>query len=391
MNDLAQGASPPFIGASVSSSIGFYKTADNTSLSVHTGDDTWQTGLRSLVSEWRRAERDGFSQAEIDRQLIQMRRGWETARDGAATRRTPNLAGGLLNAYGTHNVFKSPQQGLDLFESLATGVTKEEVDAAFRHIFARGEPLFYAASASPIDGIEAAYHEAMAAPAPENTEAPADKAWPYTDFGPAGAVVERKELPDLGITMVTFANGLRLTLKPTRFRDEEVQTVLTFGHGIAGAPKALGYREDLLANALLGGGLKDLSRPEIKKLMADKVVGLSFQMRETDFALGGNSRPRDFDTLLQWMTAQITAPGWRPEAMDQEKSRLKPWLASLDTTIGGAWYKHADQVMRDGDPRWQLPHGRPIDDRIAAGCAGAARPADAGGLSGIGGGWAYRR
>jgi len=355
MADLAQGASPPFIGASVSASTGFYKAADVTSLGVHTGEETWAAGLRRIIAEWRRAERDGFTQAEIDRQLVQMRRGWETARDGASTRRTPNLAGGLLGAYGTHNVFKSPQQGLDLFEGLAAGVTRQEVNASFRGIFARGEPLFYAASPAPIEGIEAVYHEAMAAPVPaDEHSAEPEKTWPYTDFGPAGKVVERSELPDLGITLVTFANGVRLTVKPTRFRDNEVLTVLTFGQGMAGQPKR-GHREDLMTHALIGGGLKDLSLPEIRKIMADKVVGLSFNMRDTDFALGGDSTPKDFDTLMQWMTAQVSAPGWRPEALDQEKLRLKPWLDSLDTTMGGAWFHYANGVMHDGDPRWQVP------------------------------------
>ncbi len=355
MADLAQSASPPFLGASSGTVFNFYKSANLATLTIHTGVDGWETGLRRAIAEWRRAQRDGFSQAEIDRQLTQDRRGWETARDGAATRRTPSLASGLLGAYGGHSVFKSPQQGFELFEKKISNVSKAAVDAAFRDIFRHGVPLFYAMSPAPIEGIEAVYHDAMAAPIPERVEAEPEKTWPYTNFGPPGKVVERKELPDIGATLVTFSNGLRLNIKPTRYRDEEVLSVLTFGHGIAGAAKSVGYREDIMANTLLGGGLTDLSLPEIKRLLADKVIGLSFQMRETDFALGGNARPRDFDTLLQWMTAQITAPGWRPEAMDQEKARLKPWLESLDATIGGAWYHYANQVTSNGDPRWKLP------------------------------------
>ncbi len=355
MADLSQGASPPFIGASVSASTGVYKSADVTQLGIQTGEDKWETGLRRLIAEWRRAERDGFTQAEIDRQLIQTRRGLTTALDGASTRRTPSLAGGLLFAYGTHNVFKSPQQRLDLFEETAATVTKVDVDAAFQAIFSRGEPLFYAASPAPIAGITDVYHEAMAAPAPEGEQAAGpEKIWPYTDFGPAGTVEERSELSDLGITMVTFSNGVRFSVKQTHYRDNEVLAVLTFGHGLAGQSKA-GHREDLMTHALIGGGLKDLSLPEIRKLLADKTVGLSFQMRDTDFALGGNSTPKDFDTLLQWMTAQVSVPGWRPEALDQEKIRLKPWLDSLDTTMGGAWYHYANAVLHDGDPRWQVP------------------------------------
>ena len=356
MADLAQGASPPFVGASVSATVGFYKSVDSTSISVHTGEDNWEPGLRRLIAEWKRAERDGFTQAEIDRQLTQMRRNWQTAVEGMGTRRTPGLAGGLLGSYGTHNVFRSPTQGAALFDELASGVTKEEVDAAFRRIVSRGEPLFYAASPAPIEGIEAVYHEAMAAPAPAaEADAGPEKTWTHTDFGPAGKVVERSELPDLGITMVTFSNGVKLNVKQTHFRDNEVLTLLTFGHGLAGESKSVGHREDLMTQTLIGGGLADLSLPEIRKLMVGKTVGLSFGMREGDFAMTGSSTPKDFDTLLQYMTAQVSAPGWRAEALDQEKIRLKPWLESLDTTMGGAWMHYGNQVMSDGDPRFRMP------------------------------------
>ena len=353
MADLAQGASPPFLSATVSAGTSFSRTADFTQLGIRTGEEKWEAGLRRLIGEWRKAERDGFAQAEIDRQLTQMRRGWETAREGAATRRTPNLAGGLLR--GIHYVFRSPQQGLDLFEALAAGVAKPDVDAAFRAFFSRGEPLFYAASPAPITGIEAAYREAMDAPTPENDpSADPEKTWPYTDFGPAGTVVARSELADLGITLVTFSNGVRFSVKPTRFRDNEVQAILTFGQGMAGAPKG-GHREDLLLYGLIGGGLKDLSLPEITKLMVGKTVSLSLGMRETDFSLSGGSTPQDFDTLLQWMTAQITVPGWRPEAFERQKLNLKTWLESIDTTMGGALYHHGNEVLLDGDSRWKVP------------------------------------
>jgi len=355
MADLAQNAAAPFLGASVSASTGFYKTADVTTISVHTGEESWETGLRRLIAEWRRVERDGFSSDEIQRQLIQFRRAYESARDGAATRRTPALANGLMQAYGSHNVFKSPEQSMALFDEMAGSVAKQDVDEAFRRLFTRGEPLFFAASPAPLEGVEAVYREAMAAPAPVDDQAvAAGKVWPYTDFGPAGAVVARREDTELGATFVTFANGVRLTIKPTHFRDDEIMAAVTFGHGLAGQAKD-GYREDLMSNVLIDGGLKDLSLPEIGKLLSDKVVHLWFQMDESDFTLGGYARPRDFDTMMQWMTAQISAPGWRLEAMDQSKARLKPWIESLDSTMDGAWLHYGEEVLRAGDSRWEVP------------------------------------
>ena len=352
--DLAQGSDAPFLNASVSASTGSFKTADVSTLHVATGNETWERGLRTLVGEWRKALRDGFTQAEIDRQILLMRRNHETARDGAGTRRTPNLANGLLNSYGSENVFRSPAQSMDLFEAQVGAATKAEIDDSFRALFAKSQPLFFAASPTPIEGLNDAYAGIMAAPAPEAPPPEAEKTWTYTDFGPAGQIVERHEEADLGATFVTFANGVRLTVKPTRFADDQILVAATLGDGMVGQPKT-GYRLDFLSPALLQGGLKDLTLPDIQKVMAGKVAGLGFSIEEGRFLLSGNARPKDFDTLMQRMAAQVVAPGWRPEGLEQTKSRYKPWIAALDTTLGGAMLHHSSEFFMNGDARWAVP------------------------------------
>ena len=58
----------------------------------------------------------------------------------------------------------------------------------------------------------------------------AAKPWPYESFGVPGAVVERRELgADLGATAVRFANGTRLTVKPTTFKSGEIVVQVRFG------------------------------------------------------------------------------------------------------------------------------------------------------------------
>jgi zinc protease len=352
--DLAQGADAPFLGASLSASTDFYKTADQTSLDISTSNDGWERGLKSVVGEWRKALRDGFTPVEIDRQLRLIRRNRETVRDGAATRQTPGLADGLLSAISSETVFRSPDQKLALFQEMSGTVDKAEIDAAFATLFATGEPLLFAGSPAPLAGLTAAYDRAMAAPAPPAVAAEPEKVWSYTDFGARGRVVERREEADIGVTFVTFANGVHLTIKPTRFRDNEILTAATFGNGLAGEPNAH-FRQDLLSGVLLNGGLKTLSAPEISKLMADKVAGLAFDITDDRFVLGGRSRPKDFDFFLQRMAAQIIAPGWRAEGLEQTKARYKPWLEALDTTLDGALYRHSADYLMKGDPRWAVP------------------------------------
>jgi zinc protease len=57
-------------------------------------------------------------------------------------------------------------------------------------------------------------------------------AWPYSSFGPTGKVAEQKDVTDLDAVFVRFENGVRLTVKPTKFRDDQVVVKVRAGHGL---------------------------------------------------------------------------------------------------------------------------------------------------------------
>ena len=63
------------------------------------------------------------------------------------------------------------------------------------------------------------------------------KTWPYDSFGTPGKVAERTTRADVGATFVRFANGVRLTVKPTNFRKDQVQVQVRIGDGKLDLPK----------------------------------------------------------------------------------------------------------------------------------------------------------
>ena len=66
--------------------------------------------------------------------------------------------------------------------------------------------------------------------------APHAVVWPYATFGDAGKVADTKDVTDLNTVFVRFDNGVRLTVKPTKFRDDEVLVRANVGHGMIDLP-----------------------------------------------------------------------------------------------------------------------------------------------------------
>ena len=57
---------------------------------------------------------------------------------------------------------------------------------------------------------------------------------PTPSFGPPGKVADRKDVTDLDTVFVRFDNGVRLTVKSTKFREDQVLVQVRFGDGLEG-------------------------------------------------------------------------------------------------------------------------------------------------------------
>jgi zinc protease len=126
-----------------------------------------------------------------------------------------------------------------VFDEATKGLTADKVSALLKAQFAGSGPLITIPTPTAIDGAEKAVTDAYAASAKTPVAAPAAPgvtAWPYASFGPKGAVASQTDVADLDTVFVRFANGVRLTVKPTKFRDDQILVKARVGHGLLDLP-----------------------------------------------------------------------------------------------------------------------------------------------------------
>ena len=80
------------------------------------------------------------------------------------------------------------------------------------------------------------FHDAEQAEIAKAT-APEITPWPYTNFGTPGTVAETRKIADLDVTFIRFANGVRMTVKPTKYRADQVFVGVTLPGGELALPK----------------------------------------------------------------------------------------------------------------------------------------------------------
>lgn len=355
---IAAGPNPPYAGAGAGIAEDA-ETAERTSLVAVAAPGKWQDALAAITAEQRRLVQFGVRDGEVQREIVELRSSYTTQAAGAATRTTRGLAEGLVAAVNDDQVVTTPASQLARFEAAVKDLKPESVDAILPALFSGSGPLLYMTSPTPIAGDDRALLAAYEAAARTPVTAPvalAAKGWPYEKFGTPGAVVERRELAGLGATAVRFANGTRLTVKRTAFKDDEILVAARFGNGrLDFANDGRATPEWGAGGAVTEGGVGRLTWEEVKETLTPNVVGVAFGVDDDHFTLGGGTRPQDFGLEMKLLAAYYTDPAWRSTGWDRGRSLADTIHDGLEATPAGIFGRDAGQLLVSGDSRWKTP------------------------------------
>ena len=354
---LSRGDDPPFISAQAVKGDDL-DSAEVTELYVSAQPGKWRPALDAVDTEVRSIQRYGVTQAELDREVAEWRVLLQTAAAQAPTRKTPQVANDIAQTLEEDDVVTSPAEDLALFTQEVSGLKAGAVDAALKTAFSGSGPLVMMSTPDPVEGGEAALTQAFQVAEAEPIKPPEDelaKAWPYDHFGAPGKVADQKTIADLGVTLVRFENGVRLTVKPTKFRDNEVMVRIRVGHGLLDLPGDHVTPIWAARGAFPEGGLKTMSAEQIDQILASKIYGADFQTGEDAFVLQGATRPGDLPTQMQVLAAYVSSPGYRPEAFQRQRTYVATLENQLGATPSGVMTRDLGRLMHSGDPRFAFP------------------------------------
>ena len=353
---LARGADAPFKSARFRSG-DIFEDARSTSISISSEDGLWRDAMLAAIREVNQALTYGFTQAEIDEQLANIRTALRNAIEGEATRSNAALAAGALSLVKDERVPTQASYRLGLFEAMEDDFTPERVLAALRDDAATlTDPLIrFQGRTAPIgaqDALRTAFAEALAlpiaAPQPEGATE-----FAYKEFGEPGEVISDTRDERLGFRYVTFANGVRLTLKPTDIREDRIALRVSLDGGTL-----MNTRDDPLATYLAGslpsGGLGQHSQDELQTVLAGRSVGLRLSSGADAFSFIGGTTPRDLLLQMQVIAAALTDPGYRREGLERFRRGIDNYFESLTATPSSALAARQGQVLSGGDPRFSL-------------------------------------
>ena len=334
LGELARKPDAPFLGAGGGNdSLG--PTVDTFGLSARVADGGLATGLTALEIEARRVVQYGFTATELDRA-----KRWLIAYyERAYNERDKNESASFAQEYLNYFLNGEPSPGIDyevrLVRQVLPAITLDDIAAVARPRLT-GDGQVVLAVMPKKDGITAPTAADLTA-AVQRGEGTAVTPWSDASTTRAlieklpepGAVASRRELADIGVTVVKFANGVEAWLKPTDFKNDQVLFTMYAPGGASDATTPADYLQARFATQYVGlSGLAGIKAPDLDKMMAGKLASASPFIAGSTHGISGSAAPAELETSLQLLYQTFVAPGDDPDMIALMKRQLDAAIAN---------------------------------------------------------------
>jgi zinc protease len=356
LDELASSPDPPFLAAETSRSP-FIGPAEATSLTALVTENGIERALTALFAEAERVRRFGFTPTELDRLKANMRLFLERASVEEATWESDRLA----DEYARNFLQQEPIPGIGyeyaLHQRFLPEITLAEVNALANDWMPdRNRVVSVNAPGKPGVTIpsDARLAAAIAAAGSVELTAYVDTVseQPLLDPLPApGRVVKTTTRAELGITEWELSNGLRVVLRPTTFKQDEIAFVAFSPGGTSLATDAEFVAAETADAVISRGGLGTLTESNLAKALAGKNVFVEPHIGTTDEGLSGGATQRDLETMFQLIHLTFTQPRADREAFDTLAAQWDATLANRQALPDAVFADAVEDAITQGHPR----------------------------------------
>ena len=336
LEELRQGANPPFIyAASGDSDFLMAKTTEAFVGMAMSKDDGIPTALSALVREIERARKFGFTASEYARAKADYLRELESAYNERDKMKNDEY----VEEYVRHFIDNEPIPGIEteyaIMNQLVPNIPVEAINSILPqlikdeniviNIFGPDkEGMVYPTEAEILDVLKKTKAEEITAYEDKVSDEPLLKETPK-----AGKIVKTEEGP-FGSTALTLSNGVRVVVKNTDFKADDIRmrAYSPGGTSIFGTNEFIQIK--MLNSVASLGGLGNFSNVDLEKVLAGKKASVNAIVGSQTEILSGYCSPKDLETLMQLVYLSFTAPRMDDAAFESFKQRTKASLANQE-------------------------------------------------------------
>ena len=288
-----------------------------------------------LVYQLEKMHRYGFTNAELERVKNDKMTAMETYYNERNTRKNITLARECIRHFENGETMPGAQWEYEMTQAFLPLIPLEKVNQLAQSLIHANPTIAISAPAkegvhipSPeaiVATIAAQGELAIEAPQEEKIDTELVKKAPHK-----GKIKSTKQNEELGYTEWTLNNGIKVVIKPTTFKADEI-LMQGFSKGGMTQVKTEDLPSAKLATTIVGmSGIGTFTMPQLEKALAGKTVSVSPEIAENMERMNGSSTVKDLETMLQLTYLYFTAPRRDEEAYQTTMNLLHNQLVNRD-------------------------------------------------------------
>lgn len=357
-DELIIQSDPPFIYAEAGD--GNYmiaRTKAAWTVSAVSKEEEMLSTLTTMVRETERVKQHGFTETEYERARTNVLKAYESAYNERENQRNGDYTREYMYHFTEGGYIPGIELEYTLINQIAMSIPVEQVNKYVQDMIA--EDNFVIALTGPDkeglvypteDELLRTFFMARQEPIEPYRETVSDD--PLIPFLPEpGKIVETTEDSLFGTTILKLSNGIKVVLKHTEFKNDEIRMTASSPGG-----STLFGDEDIanlkVFNDVIGlGGLGGFSSIELGKKLAGKHASCATSIGLDNESVNGWASPSDLGTLFELIYLSFTAPRADEEAFSSFETRLKAQLKNLELNPMVAFSDTLTQTLYGDDSR----------------------------------------
>lgn len=359
-SELMQQPNPPFMQAG--GSIGDFVANLNTfSLLVVPKPGELEAGFKAMLTEFERIQKYGFTQTELDRSLADMKKGNEMAYIERDKKKSDSYVNRYLNYFIDNEPALSNESSYNLTKQLLPTLRLDEVNGLVKKYYTdlNRDILIMGPEKEKVNlPTEQAVLGWVKAVEDSLVTAYEDKVsnLPLLSKEPAkGAVVSSKDIAAVQAKELVLSNGVKVILKPTDFKNDEIQ-IMAYSPGGTSLYSDGDYFSASNASSLVdASGVGQMSNVELTKYLAGKEVAISPYISERYEGISGRTDKEGLKNAFELIYGYFTEPRLDNDVFQSTMTRAKGSLENRLSDPNNVFSDKVKEVLYGNNVRRQNP------------------------------------
>lgn len=358
LQELTQKADPPYLYGASSLS-GFVKGYEVYSSFAVVSKAGVEPALRALMEENARAKTFGFTAAELERIKKSFTRNLERAYNERDKTESENYADEYIRNFLEDEPIPGIENEFAYFKEFTESISLDEINAyAAKTIPAANETKLVILNGPEKSEFKMPTGDELLAFAEkagsEEVKAYEEKALATSLMASppaAGKIVGEKKNDAVGFTELTLSNNVKVILKATDFKNDQVLLTASRFGGQSLYPTKDQYNAAYASTIVSQMGVKDFTPSDLRKVLAGKTVAVSTRISLYTEYLSGQCGSNDVEAMMQLINLYFTSPRRDPDLFASFVSKQQAALQNVMSNPQAVYQDSLQKTLFNHHPR----------------------------------------